>query len=135
MTGTFNARRGSIFESIVVEFDLNRSRRRIRNRTDFWGALTEVGPLMRRSVVEPIGLGTVGAVNDSGGTWVLNSRNRLLILYRDETKTAESINERIPTGLMVCGRTLCFTLWPADSRKIYICLVLGVPGKSTMNGT
>jgi hypothetical protein len=135
MTGTFNARRGSIFESIVVEFDLYRSRRRIRNRTDFWGTLTEVGPLMRRSVVEPIGLGTVGAVNDSGGTWVLNSRNCLLILYHDESKTAESTSERIPTGLMVCGRTLCFTLWPADPRKIYICIVLGAPGKSIMNST
>jgi hypothetical protein len=98
MTGTFNARCGSIFESVVVEFDLNRSRRCVRDRTDFWGALTEVGPLMRRSVVEPIGLGTVGAVNDSGGTRVLNSRNRLLILYRDETKTAKQLAKEYQQG-------------------------------------
>src|SRR6266852_2569164 len=114
MTHTFNARCGSIFKSVVVEFDLNRSRRCVRDRTNFWGTLTKVGPLVRRSVVEPIGLGTIRAVNNSGGTRVLNSRNRLLILNRDETKTAEMTNERIPTGLIVCGRTLCFTLWPAD---------------------
>jgi hypothetical protein len=94
MTRTFNARCGSIFKSVVVEFDLGRSRRCVRDLTYFWGTLTEVGPLMRRSVVEPIGLGTVGAVNDTGGTRVLNSRNRLLILCRNETKTAESTNEK-----------------------------------------
>jgi hypothetical protein len=120
MTHTFNARCGSIFKSVVVEFDLNRSRRCVRDRTDFWGTLTKVGPLMRRSVVESIGLGTVGTVNDPGGTRVLNSRNRLLFLCRDEIKTTETTNERIPTGLIVCGRTEgrtpCFTLWPADWR-------------------
>ena len=56
---------------------------------------------MGGSVVEPIGLGTVGAVNDSSGTRVLDSRNRLLVLYRDETKTTEITDERIPTGLTV----------------------------------
>ncbi len=80
MTRTFNPRCRSIFESVVVEFDLNRSRRCIRDRTYFWGTLTEVGPLMRGSIVEPVGLGTVGAVNDSGGTRVLNPGNRLFIL-------------------------------------------------------
>jgi hypothetical protein len=80
---------------------------------------------MRRSVVEPIGLGTVGTVDDPGGTRVLNSRNRLLILYREEIRNAETTNERTPTGLIVCGRKPCFTLWPADWRKIYICPVLG----------
>lgn len=118
MTHTFNACCGSIFKSVVVELDLNRSRRCVRDWTDFWGTLTKVGPLMRRSVVEPIGLGTVGTINDPGGAWVLNPRNRLLFLYRGESeiRTAKITNERIPTGLTVCGRKPCFTLWPADWR-------------------
>jgi hypothetical protein len=42
---------------------------------------------MRGSVVESIGLSAVGAINDTGGTRMLNARNGLLILFQDDIKS------------------------------------------------
>ena len=112
---TLNTRCGSIFESVIVVFDLYRPRWCFRDRADFWGTLAKVGPLMRGRIIEPIGLGTVGAVYDPSGTRVLDPRNCLLTLYYDKINT-ETTDERILTGLTVCGRTICFALWPVAWR-------------------
>lgn len=53
---------------------------------------------MRGSVVEPICLRAVGAVNDTGGTRVLDPRNSLLILRRDHVKTTETSKEEYQQG-------------------------------------
>jgi len=48
---------------------------------------------MRGSVVEPICLRAVGAVNDTGGTRVLDPRNSLLILRRDMSKPQKQVRK------------------------------------------
>jgi len=74
-----NARRGGVLKCIEVVLDFSRSIECTRDRTNFWGTLTQVGPFVRGCVVEPIGLSAVGTVNDTGGTRMLDPRNGLLI--------------------------------------------------------
>ena len=66
---------------------------------DFWCALTEVGPLMRRGVGKTIGHGTVRAVDDAGAARVLDSGNRLF-------SRVDGLGEeprRTGLGLVTCG--------------------------------
>jgi len=97
----FNARCGGVLECVEVVFDFSRSIGCTRDRTNFRGALTQVGPFVRGSIVEPIGLSAIGAVNDTSRARMLDPRDSLLILHQDDIKTGKTNNKEIPTGLTV----------------------------------
>ena len=77
---TFYTGRGRVLERVHGERNARWTRRRIWDLPDLWSTLTKVGPLVRRSVGEAIGHGTIRAVDDAGATGVLDTRNGLLIL-------------------------------------------------------
>jgi hypothetical protein len=56
------------------------ARGRIRDDTDFWRTLTEIGPFVAAGIGEPIGDRAIGAVNNTRATRVLDSRHGVLIL-------------------------------------------------------
>lgn len=53
----------------------------IWNGTDFWGTLTEIGPLFSIVIAEAIGHRTIGAIDHTSAAGVFNSRDRFLILF------------------------------------------------------
>jgi len=48
---------------------------------------------MRGSIIEPICLGTIGAVNDTSRTRMLDPRDCLFVLYHDEMKLTEKVGK------------------------------------------
>ena len=78
-TEGLDTRRGRVFERVLRERDAGWARRGIWDLSDFRRALTKVSPLVRGGVGEAVGHGTVGAVDDTGATGVLDSGNGLFI--------------------------------------------------------
>ena len=76
---TLDTGSGRILEGVLGKGDAGRPVGRVRNVTDLGGTLAEVGPLVGRRIGEAVGHGTVGAVDDTGATGVLDSGNGLLI--------------------------------------------------------
>ena len=70
---------GRVLEGVLGKGDAGRPVGRVRNVTDLGGTLAKVGPLVGRRVGETVGHGTVGAVDDTGGAWVLDTGDGLLI--------------------------------------------------------
>ena len=70
---------GGVLEGVFGEGDAGRPVGRVRNVTDLGGTLAEVGPLVGGRIGEAVGHGTVRAVDDTGGAWVLDTGDGLLI--------------------------------------------------------
>ena len=90
---------GGVLEGVLGKGDASRAVGRVRNVTDFGGTLAEVSPLVGGRIGEAVGHGTVGAVDDTGGAWVLDTGDGLLIRVdglREGTKLALGL---VPRGL------------------------------------
>lgn len=68
-----------VFERVLRERDARGARRRVGNVSDLGGTLTKVGPFVRRGVGEAVRHSTVGTVDDTSATGVLDARHSLFI--------------------------------------------------------
>lgn len=92
---TFDTRRRGILERVHRNRNSRRTLGSVRNGAYLRSTLTEIGPFVGVGVVEAVGNGTVGAVDDTCAAGVFDSGHSLLV--------GVDCLRRDALGFMTCG--------------------------------